>query len=454
MERETGSNTVWWVLRVAAAMCFVGHGAFGIIGKDEWLPFFALVGIGPELGRTLMPVVGIVDVAAGFSVLVGPPRRAVLLYMVVWGAWTAMLRPLVGMPVWETVERAGNFGVPLAMLLWAGLPRARQDWLAPLDFPPLTRTRDVRTALTWTAGLLLIGHGALAVGEKPLLLEHFAAISLGTEWVVPAGWFEIALGVAVIVRPLRALLLGAATWKISTELLFPITGAPAWEWIERGGSYGAPIALALLGARLTFIRRSALPARRTATAASLALVAIAFIPGITEAQDSALVAQLRQGGYVLACRHAMTGPEGNSSASDPRDRQRNLSDEGVEQAKRMGAAIAELRIPIGAVLSSRYHRTRETAEHAFGRVEPGDSLQSPKSEKAFPRMLGTPPAPGTNIVLMTHQGVINPVLSKAIGGRVEEGACVVVRPDGNGGYQVVKNVSAESWGQLASRRGS
>jgi phosphohistidine phosphatase SixA len=351
----------------------------------------------------------------------------------------------------ELVERAGNFGVPLAMLLWVGLPRTRRDWLAPLEAPPLERPRAVGTALAWTTGLLLIGHGALAVGEKPLLLGHFAALGLGREWVVVAGWLEIALGVAAIVRPLRGLLLGAAAWKIGTELLFPITGAPVWEWIERGGSYGAPIAFALIGAHLILSRRTVMPKRQTATAASFVLLLLGLITGVANAQESSLLAQLREGGHVLACRHAITGPEGNSSASDPRDRERNLSDEGVQQAKRMGAAIAELRIPIGSVLSSRYYRTRESAEYAFGRVETVDSLQSPKSKEAFPRMLATPPRAGTNTVLMTHQGVINPVLSQAIGGRVAEGDCVVVRPGGSAGYEVVRNVAADEWAQLAMR---
>jgi hypothetical protein len=34
--------------------------------------------------------------------------------------------------------------------------------------------------------------------------------------------------------------------RISTELLFPWAGDSVWELIERGGSYGAPLALMLL----------------------------------------------------------------------------------------------------------------------------------------------------------------------------------------------------------------
>ena len=45
------------------------------------------------------------------------------------------------------------------------------------------------------------------------------------------------------------LLIAIAVWKIGTEALFPIAGAPIWEFIERGGSYAAPLALALLPMR-------------------------------------------------------------------------------------------------------------------------------------------------------------------------------------------------------------
>jgi len=47
------------------------------------------------------------------------------------------------------------------------------------------------------------------------------------------------------------LLLLVAAWKLATEALFPLTGAPIWEFIERGGSYAAPLALAALMARRT-----------------------------------------------------------------------------------------------------------------------------------------------------------------------------------------------------------
>jgi hypothetical protein len=45
MPADMRAQVIWWILRLAAAMCFVGHGAFGIITKEEWLPFFAWAGL-------------------------------------------------------------------------------------------------------------------------------------------------------------------------------------------------------------------------------------------------------------------------------------------------------------------------------------------------------------------------------------------------------------------------
>jgi hypothetical protein len=60
------------------------------------------------------------------------------------------------------------------------------------------------------------------------------------------GWLEVGLAVAVLAYPAWPVLVAALAWKLSTELLFPVTGDYVWEFIERGGSYGAPLALVIL----------------------------------------------------------------------------------------------------------------------------------------------------------------------------------------------------------------
>jgi hypothetical protein len=61
-----------------------------------------------------------------------------------------------------------------------------------------------------------------------------------------AGWFECALGLLVLAWPGRGVLVFVFAWKLGTEALRPLAGEPIWEFIERGGSYGAPLALAWL----------------------------------------------------------------------------------------------------------------------------------------------------------------------------------------------------------------
>jgi hypothetical protein len=227
---------------------FIGHGVFGWLRKPAWIPYFGVAGIGPDTARTLMPLVGWHDMVLGVIGLISP-RPIVLAWMSFWGLWTALLRPLSGEPFWETLERAGNIGVPLAFLVYTW-PAARGigAWFAPAR-PSLDNATRARMAviLRWTTALLLIGHGALgALVHKPMLVRHAALIGGSAS---AFGIAEIAMGLAILVRPWPMLLAFACAWKLATESLFLMAGAPVWEFIERGGSYAAPLALMWLTAR-------------------------------------------------------------------------------------------------------------------------------------------------------------------------------------------------------------
>jgi hypothetical protein len=246
MRSDRSLRPLEWVLRIGAVMEFVGHGALGIIGVAAWVSYFAVVGIGPAAAHGLMPLVGLFDVALAASILLFP-SRALIGYMAAWGFWTALLRPLSGESIWEAVERAGNYGALLALLLACG--GGWRGWLRFSLRDPLGE-RD-RAAVAWTLRLttvlLLLGHGALGLLGKPLFATHYASIGLHATWTEPAvGAFECLLAAAVLVRPARGILLFVAAWKLATELLSPIAGSTLWVFIEHGGSYVAPLALALL----------------------------------------------------------------------------------------------------------------------------------------------------------------------------------------------------------------
>jgi broad specificity phosphatase PhoE len=154
---------------------------------------------------------------------------------------------------------------------------------------------------------------------------------------------------------------------------------------------------------------------------------------------SALLAALREGGYVIYFRHAITDrSQTDSDLSDVTNcaTQRNLADEGRDQARLIGDSIGALAIPIGQVLTSELCRARETAELAFGQATPTPDLSSygtASSEtevsariEALRQLLATSPAPGTNTVLVGHQFNIG----DAAGISLAEGEAAIFLPLG------------------------
>ena len=81
-------------------------------------------------------------------------------------------------------------------------------------------------------------------------------------------------------------------------------------------------------------------------------------------------ALLREGGQVVLLRHAYTLGTTDSDAFDIEDcaTQRNLSERGKLQARKMGALFAARAAPVDKVYSSRLCRARTTAELAFQRI--------------------------------------------------------------------------------------
>ncbi|MBI2450445.1 MAG: hypothetical protein HYV47_02840 [Candidatus Nealsonbacteria bacterium] len=118
------------VLRIAVAGEFLGHGVFALQGKKAWVEWFSIFGISdPGVATKLLFLLGILDIALAALVLIKPIRIA-LLWMAFWGFWTALLRPIVGEPIWDFVERWANWGAPLALLLIIGWPKNWKEWLS------------------------------------------------------------------------------------------------------------------------------------------------------------------------------------------------------------------------------------------------------------------------------------------------------------------------------------
>ena len=105
-----------WALRIGVAGEFLGHGVLALQGKADWIGWFAKFGISDAgTAATLLTLVGILDITVALVVLF-KPVKPVLLWAIFWGFWTALVRPIVGAPIWDFVERFANWGAPLALL--------------------------------------------------------------------------------------------------------------------------------------------------------------------------------------------------------------------------------------------------------------------------------------------------------------------------------------------------
>ncbi|MFT3746993.1 MAG: hypothetical protein QM768_01695 [Agriterribacter sp.] len=240
------SQKLYHILRIASAMCFIGHGTFGIITKQVWCNYFGVFGISEKLSYQLMPYVGGTDILLGL-VLLFHPVRAAAGWLVFWGLFTALLRPLSGESFAEFIERAGNYGAPFVLLMIAGIKNLNiKDWFKKIDAPAnmnVQTFKQVITALKIFGFLLLLGHGWLNLIEKQGLLNQYKSLGFTNPALIALtiGMFELIAAFSLLFKLIRPLILFLFIWKMATELFYPAWGV--FEWIERGGSYGVLLAL-------------------------------------------------------------------------------------------------------------------------------------------------------------------------------------------------------------------
>jgi phosphohistidine phosphatase SixA len=176
---------------------------------------------------------------------------------------------------------------------------------------------------------------------------------------------------------------------------------------------------------------------------ALLAAALATTPA---AASEELWALLGGGGQVVMIRHASTVPGTGDPPGfrlDDCASQRNLSAEGAEEARRLGAAFRARGVPVGRVLSSRWCRCLETAMIAFGRAEPTPILNSLYADRtgeaeqvrAIRALAGERPADG-NLILVSHQATI----AAAIGVYPAPGEVVILTPEGRGQFRVAGRI--------------
>jgi hypothetical protein len=250
--RQTPEWHIHWLFRLALCAEFVGHGAFGVLTKQAWVPYFTVFGFPESWAWHLMPVVGSIDITLGLLALLAP-TRAGLLYMGCWGLFTASLRPLAGEGGWEMLERSYNFGVPFLMLWVHGRGSTARSWCTVLTEVPRLTVARAQTAQWVLRGIMagmLIGHGAFGlVMGKANLLRFYDAVGLRVLGLplptlcTAIGGFEMVLGVLCVQATRPVFFVFVCAWKVGTEFLHvPAQAYGAWwEVLERGSSYAAPL---------------------------------------------------------------------------------------------------------------------------------------------------------------------------------------------------------------------
>ena len=137
-----------------------------------------------------------------------------------------------------------------------------------------------------------------------------------------------------------------------------------------------------------------------------------------------LLNQLEEGGKLIFIRHAYAPGGGDPDDFNLNDcsTQRNLNEEGRDQAKYIGEFFKKNKIKIDKVLSSEWCRCKETAEIAFKDFSTNSFLNSfysskfAKNKEKQIKMLNNYVKKFTsdkNLILVTHYVLISEVLDYA-----------------------------------------
>ena len=112
-------------------------------------------------------------------------------------------------------------------------------------------------------------------------------------------------------------------------------------------------------------------------------IVIIFFIGILNINNSAfsddkILKSLKEGKKLIFIRHAIAPGNGDPENFNIKDcsTQRNLSENGIKQSKKIGLFFKNNKIKIDKVLSSEWCRCKDTAKYAFKNFETFDALNS------------------------------------------------------------------------------
>jgi len=178
----------------------------------------------------------------------------------------------------------------------------------------------------------------------------------------------------------------------------------------------------------------------------------------------ALVAALKEGGYVLVFRHGATDDSQKDVYPfkfDDMTAQRQLSDKGRGMARELGEALKKLGVPMGEVYTSQLNRAVETAKLLGGKdVSPIEALtdsgagsssamanpdgKNAKTGRAIRDLVNAPPKAGLNNLAVTHKTNVTDAFGKEFSD-IREGEALVYKTAASGPAAFVARVQASEW---------
>jgi len=178
----------------------------------------------------------------------------------------------------------------------------------------------------------------------------------------------------------------------------------------------------------------------------------------------AVLAGLKDGGYVLVFRHGATDDSQKDVYPfkfDDMAAQRQLSDKGRDMARDLGQALKKLGVPIGEIYTSQLNRAVETGKLIGGKdVVPTEALtdsgagsssamanpdgKNAKTGRAVRDLVNAPPKAGLNNLAVTHKTNVTDAFGKEFSD-IREGEALVYKTSPSGPAAFVARVQANEW---------
>lgn len=204
------------------------------------------------------------------------------------------------------------------------------------------------------------------------------------------------------------------------------------------------------------------------------LTSLSMAQTSTTIPSAELLAQLRQGGYVIFMRHPQTDKNSKDVDLQKLDdcaTQRNLSDEGRTVSKTVGDAMRSLKIKVGKVYTSEFCRAKEAAKlMGFNEAKVTKNLnlcyndaklvipvaENEKRVSEVRKIISKAPKKGSNTLIVSHRPNVEDAArmldpnGKGFGD-VAEAEMVVFQPQsGDPAYKYVGRIGAKQWTEWAA----